>query len=75
MTPKEAGARFAAFVWITHAPAQPRTAAEARRFAQENWKAFLSGANEGLGRLLIRLARTGPEKATQRRRDLASCGG
>ncbi len=59
MTPLQAAARFAAFVWYTENRNAPRRVAraEARRFAQESWKAFLPVAHEGLGRLLLEVAR------------------
>jgi hypothetical protein len=58
MSPLEVAARFAAFAWYTEAMAPGlATEEEARRIARENWEAFLPVATEGLGRLLIRLAR------------------
>lgn len=65
MTPRQAAARFAAFVWYTNnrnAPL-PVTEVEARRFARESWESFLPVANEGLGRLLLAVARL-PKDAT-----------
>ncbi len=58
MSPLEAAARFAAFVWYSERPGPARgTPEEPRLFAQENWEAFLPAADEGLGRLLLRVAR------------------
>ena len=58
MSPLEAAARFAAFAWCTEAAAPGRAAPEeARLFARQNWEAFLPAAQEGLGRLLLRIAR------------------
>jgi hypothetical protein len=67
MHPVEFAARFAAFAWcMNFHPAPSKTAqAEARRFSEENWKAFLPLANQGLGRLLLQVAKT--RKARQRR--------
>ena len=51
-------AQFAAYtLHLVHAqqPAQPTT--EAMLFARDNWAAFLPCAHEGLGRLLLRIAR------------------
>jgi hypothetical protein len=55
MEPVQVAARFAAFVWYLKEERQPRS--EALRFARENWQSFVVGANEGLGRLLICMAR------------------
>ena len=67
MQPSEIAARFTAFAWYTNCRQAPsKTAqAEARRFAEENWKTFLPLANQGLGRLLLRVAKT--RKARRRR--------
>jgi hypothetical protein len=59
MKPFEAAARFAAFTWYTgnrQAP-DPTMQTEASRFAKENWQAFLPVADEGWGRLLLRVAK------------------
>ena len=50
-------ALFVAYVWYTETKQGRATQAEAARFARENWVAFLPSAHEGLGRLLIRVAR------------------
>lgn len=67
MTPLQAAARFAAFVWYTNRRKGPRAIVqdEARQYAQDHWQAFLPIANEGLGRLLLRVAR--PHKNRKRR--------
>ena len=59
MTPLQTAARFAAFVWYTENRNGSRriVKAEARRFAQDHWQAFLPVANEGLGRLLLRIGK------------------
>jgi hypothetical protein len=57
MNPRHVSAQFAAFVWFTgRTPAGHADPAAARRFARENWTAFLPCAHEGLGRLLMRIA-------------------
>lgn len=69
MKPLEVAARFAAFTWFTgncQAP-RPTLQAEGRRFAKENWQAFLPVAHEGWGRLLLRIAKVRP--LPQRRRE------
>jgi hypothetical protein len=62
MKPLELAARFAAFTWYTNCRQAPpkTTQAEARRFSNESWPAFLPLANEGLGRLLLKVANTRP---------------
>jgi hypothetical protein len=70
MKPLEAAARFAAFTWYTgysQAPS-PTLQAEARRFAQANWQAFLPVAHKGWGRLLLRIAKARPLPQRQRER-------
>ena len=59
MEPFEAAARFAAFTWYTDTRQAPiRTMqAEASRFSKENWQAFLPVADQGWGRLLLRVAK------------------
>jgi hypothetical protein len=79
MKPLEIAARFAAFAWYTscgHAPSRT-TQGEARRFSQENWQAFLPVAQEGLGRLLLRVAKTHHRSAAvakPRKRQMAPAG-
>src|SRR5262249_55271209 len=67
MKPLEVAARFAAFSWyINLRQVPPRTVqAEARRFSKESWQAFLPVADEGLGKLLLQVAKIHP--ARQRR--------
>lgn len=65
MKPLEMSARFDAFIWYINnrrAP-KPTLQAEAKRFSQENWQAFLPVAHEGLGRLLLRIARVRPQSS------------
>jgi hypothetical protein len=58
MNPLTVSAQYAAFVWFTERPGNPcKNSAEALRFARENWQHFLPLAHEGLGRLLLKLAR------------------
>lgn len=60
MKPLQFAAQFAAFAWYTNNRMAPDAIIqeEARRFAIENWEKFLPVANEGLGRLLLRIAKT-----------------
>jgi len=70
MNPREIAARFAAFVWYSEVAAPTKAAPEeARRLALENWEAFLPVAHEGLGRLLLRIARmpSGKKRRTRNR--------
>jgi hypothetical protein len=71
MKPLNVAAQFAAFTWYTNARKAPGAivAVEARQFARENWEAFLGVANEGLGKLLLRVART---RSPRRRRGRAA---
>jgi hypothetical protein len=57
MHPLKVSAQFAALVWYSETKQGTASRAEAARFARANWVAFLPSAHEGLGRLLIRLAR------------------
>jgi hypothetical protein len=58
MLPCEIAARFAAFAWYTNHQAPGKAGpAEARRFSKEHWTNFLPRANEGLGRLLLQVAK------------------
>lgn len=76
MSPLETAARFAAFVWFSKVTAPARAAPEeARLFARENWEAFLSVANRGLGRLLLRIARMPPGKKRRSRKRCAAAVG
>jgi hypothetical protein len=67
MSPSEIAARFAAFTWYTNCRQAPNKTvqAEARRFSEDNWKTFLPLANQGLGRLLLQVAKS--RKARPRR--------
>jgi hypothetical protein len=56
MDPYKMSARFAAYVWFSRRETGgPADADEAVRFAKDNWAAFLPWADEGVGRLLIRV--------------------
>lgn len=83
MTSLEAAARFAAFTWYTECRRDPSNAiqVEANRFASENWQSFIPVANDGWGRLLLRLGKTGkeggqrpPEASRSIKRQLAAAG-
>ena len=68
MNPLKVSAQFAAFVWYSETKQGTSSQAEAVRFARESWVAFLPSAHEGLGRLLIRVARQpGAGRARTRR--------
>ena len=56
MNPWKVSAQFAAFVWFTNAR-KTATREEAMQYARENWVGFLPAAHEGVGKLLIRVAR------------------
>ena len=57
MNALKVSAQFVAFVWYSEMRKGAATPAEAAGFARKNWVAFLPSAHEGLGRLLIRVAR------------------
>ncbi len=65
MTSQEAAARFAAFNWYLECRRTPTKTiqTEADRFTRENWQTFLPVANEGFGRLLLRVANRREERA------------
>jgi hypothetical protein len=65
--PLEIAAQFAAFAWYTKHRYAPNgiTQVEARRFAKQNWQIFLPVANEGWGRLLLRVAKARPTSQHQ----------
>jgi len=56
MKARKVAAQYAAYNWYQENRAGRHSPGEAHRFARENWTAFLSVADEGWGRLLIRLA-------------------
>ena len=58
MNPWKVSAQFAAYMWFTKKQGGSQCqSGEARRFAKENWVAFLPYADECVGRLLIAVAR------------------
>ena len=66
MKARNVAAQFAAYTWFENTQeSQPSEEAKAR-FAKENWKVFLPIAQEGLGRLLIKIA-AGRSNKRQRR--------
>ncbi len=66
MNPLKTSAMFAAYVWFMSRKGEDATAEEAAAsFSREHWEEFLPCAHEGLGRLLIRLARK-PKKVRRR---------
>lgn len=58
MNARKLAAQFAAQVWYEEIRAGRQTPQESAQFARKNWQAFLPVANEGLGKLLIRIAGT-----------------
>jgi hypothetical protein len=72
MDPYKASARFAAYVWFSNRKGgAPVDATEAVNFAKDHWAAFLPCADEGIGRLLIRVAAL-DRKGGARQRQLAT---
>jgi hypothetical protein len=66
MNPLKTSAQFAAYVWYSEVRQGWATPDESARFARANWAAFLPSAHEGLGRLLIRVAKP-PRRGGERR--------
>jgi hypothetical protein len=56
MKARKVAAQYAAYTWYQENRTGQQSPGEAIRFARENWTAFLSVADEGWGRLLIRIA-------------------
>ena len=76
MRARKVAAQYAAYTWYQENYSGQQSPDEAIRFAKENWTAFLSVADKGWGRLLIRIAserakRRG-EQVRKRYRSLAS---
>jgi hypothetical protein len=57
MNPLTVSAQFAAYVWYTEARQGTHPHEEASRFAEQNWASFLPSAQEGWGKLLMRLVK------------------
>ena len=56
MTPLQMSAQFAAYIWYRKQDENAgKSNEEAHRCARRNWERFLPSANEGFGRLLMRL--------------------
>jgi hypothetical protein len=73
MDPVKLSAQFAAFVWFTNrARGTAPTNTQAWAYARENWRSFLPAAHEGLGRLLLQIARGRSRRLRSRQRDLAA---
>jgi hypothetical protein len=65
--PWKVSAQFAAFVWYTNHPREKSAEpGAATRFARDNWVAFLPYADEGVGKLLMKISQptTHPVKRT-----------
>jgi hypothetical protein len=75
MDPRQVSAQFAAYVWFTSRQ-DGRVPDEGRavRYARDNWVAFLPCADEGIGRLLIRVADRERRPAPRRRSPAAGRG-
>jgi hypothetical protein len=66
-------AQFAAYIWrLQEKTGQPVSSREAARFARDNWVAFLPYADEGIGKLLIAIARPGRKELLGRSRVLGT---
>jgi hypothetical protein len=67
MDARKVAARFAAYAWYQESRAGRQSPEEAARFAGESWANFLPVADEGWGRLLLRIASGRPSPHGQRR--------
>jgi hypothetical protein len=67
MNARKVAAQFAAYTWFENNQPEGRSPAEAAQFALANWTAFLPVANEGWGRLLLRIASQGDKEGYQQR--------
>ena len=60
---RKVAAQFAAYTWYEEVRAGRQSKDEAARFSREHWRLFLPVAPEGLGRLLLKIARPRPKIA------------
>ena len=65
MDAQQVAAQFAAYTWYENTQQNKPSEQEKCRFARENWRSFVSAAPEGLGRLLLKIAKG--RSARQRR--------
>jgi hypothetical protein len=65
MKARKVAAQYAAYTWYRENRTGQQSPGEAIRFARENWTAFLAVADEGWGRLLIRI---GSQRAYRHRK-------
>jgi len=72
MKARKVAAQFAAYTWYQENRTGQQWPGEAIRFAKENWTAFFAGADEGWGRLLIRIGSQRAKRQRKRHRCLAS---
>jgi hypothetical protein len=68
MDARKVAAEFAAYTWFENTQACKANDEAKARFARENWKRFLPIANEGLGRLLIKIGAGRSSKSQRRKR-------
>jgi hypothetical protein len=67
MEARKLAAQFAAYTWFENTQAGQADEDAKARFAKENWQQFLPIAQEGLGRLLLKIAAGRPSKRRNRR--------
>jgi hypothetical protein len=73
MKARKVAAQFAAYTWYQETHKDQHSQSEAVRFAKENWTAFLSIADVGWGRLLIRIASERAKRKGRLRRKRYGC--
>lgn len=60
MNARKVAAQFVAYVWLENLSKGAISQRDLSRFARRNWKTFLPAAQEGMGRLLLRIASQRP---------------
>jgi hypothetical protein len=70
MDPLKISAQFAAFIWFQNRSEVPKSDRHAWEYARRAWRSFLPFANEGVGRLLMQMAK-GSKRRESARRDRA----
>lgn len=69
MKARKVAAQYAAYTWYQENHNDQQSQSEAVCFAKENWTAFLSVADAGWGRLLIRIASERAKRKGRQRRN------
>lgn len=73
MKARKVAAQYAAYTWYQENHKDQKSQSQAVRFAKQHWTAFLSVADVGWGRLLIRIASERAKRKGKRRRKRYGC--